>query len=83
MTKRIRKPSQKVAKLLGGRQVLVLGVQKPSDEWMAMVEACEDEYTFTMEIEEVEALEPRNLKEARGRPDWLLWVKAIEEESRL
>ena len=66
----------------GEESALVPGVQKPSDEWMAMVEGCEDEYTFTMEIEEVEALELRNLKEARGCPDWLLWEKAIEEDLR-
>ena len=32
------------------------------------------------EMRESEALEPRNLKEARGGPDWLLWEKAIKEE---
>ena len=50
---------------------------------MTVVEACEDEYAFIIEIEEAEVLKPRNLKEARGHPDWLLWEKAIEEELRL
>ena len=82
MSKRIRKPLQKVAVLLGKKQGLAPGVQKLSDEWMAVVEACEDKHAFAIQIEEAEALEPRNLKEARGRPDWLLWEKAIEEELR-
>ena len=66
MSKRIRKPSQKVTVLLGEKQGLAPGVQKPSDEWMAVVEACEDEYAFVTEIEEAEALKLRNLKEAKG-----------------
>ena len=65
--------------LLGEKQGLALGIQKPSDEWMAVVEACEDEHAFATEIEEAEVLKLRNLKEARGHPDWLLWEKAIEE----
>ena len=44
------------------------------------MEACEDEHTFTTEIPEAEALEPRNLKEAKSHSDWLLWERAIEEE---
>ena len=56
------------------------GVQKPSDDWMAVVEACEDEHAFVIEVQEAEALEPRNLKEVKGHSDWLLWEKAIEEE---
>ncbi|KDR64888.1 hypothetical protein GALMADRAFT_82558 [Galerina marginata CBS 339.88] len=32
------------------------------------------------EISEAEALEPRTLAEAKARPDWKLWEKAIEEE---
>ena len=81
-SKRIRKPSQNVSVLLGKKQGLALEVQKPSDEWMAVVEACKDEHAFATQIEEAEALKPRNLKEARGRPDWLLWEKAIEKELR-
>ena len=81
-TKRIRKPSHEVAKLLDGNRALAPGVQKPSDDWTAVVEACEDEVVFAMEVQEAEALEPRNLKEAKSRSDWLLWKKAIEEELR-
>ena len=39
-----------------------------------------DEYTLAAEISEAEALEPQTLKEAKLRPDWLLWEKAINEE---
>jgi hypothetical protein len=39
-----------------------------------------DEYCMVAEMSESEALEPRDLKEARSRPDWLLWEKAIHEE---
>ena len=81
-TKRIRKPSHKVAKLLDGNQALAPGVQKPSDDWTAIVEACKDELVFAMGVQEAEALEPRNLKEAKSRSDWLLWEKVIEEELR-
>ena len=66
--------------MLGGNQVLAPGVQKPSDNWTAVVEACEDEHAFATEVQEAEALEPRNLKEAKSRSDWSLWERAIEEE---
>ena len=39
-----------------------------------------DEYCMIAEMRESEALEPRDLKEARSGPDWLLWEKAIKEE---
>lgn len=35
------------------------------------------------EISEAEALEPRSLAEAKRRPDWPLWEKAIHEELAL
>jgi len=38
------------------------------------------EYALAAEISELEALEPRTLTEARGRADWPLWEKAVEEE---
>jgi hypothetical protein len=41
------------------------------------------EYAMVAEISEAEALEPRNLKEAKARPDWPLWEKAIEEELKV
>ena len=47
---------------------------------MAIVEACEDELVFVTEVQEAEALEPRNLKEAMSQSDWPLWERAIEEE---
>jgi len=38
------------------------------------------EYALAAITSDAEALEPRTLKEARERPDWPLWEKAIEEE---
>jgi len=38
------------------------------------------EYIFAAETADVEALEPHMLTEAKCRPDWPLWEKAIEEE---
>jgi Reverse transcriptase (RNA-dependent DNA polymerase) len=45
-------------------------------DWMMVV----DEYALAAEISKAEALEPRNLAEAKARPDWPLWEKAIQEE---
>jgi hypothetical protein len=39
-----------------------------------------DEIALAAEISDTEALEPRNLTEAKSRPDWRLWEKAIEDE---
>jgi transposase InsO family protein len=38
------------------------------------------EYVLVAEIAAAEALEPSTLAEAKCRPDWSLWEKAIEEE---
>src|ERR1700678_1302435 len=86
--KRVRKPSKKIADLLGGqgswstssKSTLAPGMQQPSPDWTASVEKCADEYAFVAETSNAEALEPRSLKEAQSRPDWPLWEKAIEEE---
>jgi hypothetical protein len=43
----------------------------------------EEEYTIAAEISELEALEPRSSAEAKQRPDWPLWEKAIQEELAL
>ncbi|PPQ83525.1 hypothetical protein CVT26_004100 [Gymnopilus dilepis] len=45
-----------------------------------MVGEGDEEYGLAAEISEAEALEPRNVREARRRPDWPLWEKAIQEE---
>ena len=87
-SKRLRKPSQKVADLLAGKgtwsadspkTALAPGVQQPTD-WAASAVGCEDEYALLAEVGQAEALEPRNLGEAKKRPDWPLWEKAIQEE---
>jgi transposase InsO family protein len=38
------------------------------------------EHTFMADTADAEALEPRTLAEAKRRPDWLWWEKAILEE---
>src|SRR5258708_2256398 len=38
------------------------------------------EHVFMAETADSEALEPHSLPEAKRRPDWLLWEKAIQEE---
>ena len=38
------------------------------------------EHTFIAETSDAEALEPWTLAEAKRRPDWLWWEKAILEE---
>jgi len=38
------------------------------------------EFVFAAETADAEALEPRTLAEAKRRPDWPQWEKAIEEE---
>ena len=38
------------------------------------------EVALVAETSDVEALEPRNLTEAKRRPDWPLWEQAIQEE---
>ena len=86
--KHVRKLSRKITDLLEGRgswsttskTPLAPGVQQPSDDWMASVEECEEEYAFLAATSEAEALEHRSLAEAQKRPDWPLWEKAIEEE---
>ena len=88
LDKRVRKPTKKIADLLGGRgswstaakPALAPGVQQPSDDWTASVSECDDEHAFAAETSSAEALEPWSLSEAKKRSDWPLWEKAIEEE---
>lgn len=52
--------------------------------WSAAFEALEDsewlEHILVAEIAAAEAIEPCTLAEAKRRPDWPLWEKAINEE---
>ncbi|KDQ50076.1 hypothetical protein JAAARDRAFT_51462 [Jaapia argillacea MUCL 33604] len=41
------------------------------------------EYVLVAEIGEVEALEPKNLAEAKGGPDWLEWENPINDEPKM
>jgi len=81
-----------------GQKAAMCGVQLPPDElpkpqeqvlegegileW-SMAADFMDEYALVAEISETEVLEPRNLAEAKSRPDWPLWEKAIEEELKV
>ena len=81
-----------------GQKAAMHGVQLPPDEppkpqepvlegegtseWMMAADFA-DEYALAAEISEIEALEPRSLAEAKSRPDWPLWEKAIEEELKV
>jgi hypothetical protein len=48
---------------------------------LELLEDFEDfEQAFVAETADAEALEPHSLAEAKRRPDWPLWEKAIEEE---
>src|SRR6266404_5693883 len=52
--------------------------------WVAVIDELEDtdgmEYAFAAVTANAEALEPCSLAEAKRRPDWPLWEKAIHEE---
>src|SRR6202522_752242 len=89
---RIRKPSQRVRELLEGQatwsnrskaQKVFPRIQLPTadeadtNDWATNAI---DEYAFAAETTNSEALEPQILNEAKSRPDWKLWEKAIEEE---
>ena len=88
VSKRVRKPSKKIIDLLEGegswslksKKKLAPGIQQPSEDWAASVGDFEEELAFAAETSNAEALEPRSLAEARKRPDWPLWEKAIHEE---
>jgi len=57
------------------------GVQLSTREQDVEGEAdCADEYALAAEISETKALELRDLAEAKKRPDWPLWEKAIHKE---
>src|SRR6266571_7859851 len=56
------------------------GVWAAESAFAALEESEWLEHVLTAEVAEAEALEPRSLAEAKRRPDWLLWEKAIEEE---
>ena len=51
-----------------------------SEDWATSTSGYIEEYVFAAEVAGSEALEPQSLKEAKARPDWPLWEKAIEEE---
>jgi hypothetical protein len=57
------------------------GVWSVEDGMPTLLEDFEGlEYAFAAETADAEALEPRSLDEAKRRPEWPLWEKAIEEE---
>jgi len=50
-----------------------LGGEGGASEWTMAADFTE-EYALAAEMSETEALEPRNLAEAKSRPDWPLWT---------
>ena len=91
----IRKPTKRVQDLLEGNatwtnkskaQKVFPGVQLPTKipennadvaDWATNAI---DELALAAETTNSEALEPQSLSEAKSRPDWKMWEKAIEEE---
>ena len=67
--KHILNPSLKAYKILKGKAVVLA----EDLDWAEV-------HVITAEIEEMETLEPSNLKEAMRRTDWELWKKVMEEE---
>jgi hypothetical protein len=68
---------------LSKAQKVFPGVQLPTSKEADIVEWATDvvdEYALAVETNNSEALEPQTLNEAKSRPDWKLWEKAIEEE---
>ncbi|KAG5715707.1 hypothetical protein E4T56_gene198 [Termitomyces sp. T112] len=51
-------------------------------DWMMLIDdgSFLEEYALAAEIADAEGLEPRSVAEAKRRPDWKLWEKAIEDE---
>ncbi|KAK0459897.1 hypothetical protein IW261DRAFT_1288875, partial [Armillaria novae-zelandiae] len=88
-------PSQRIQDILDGKgtnsakpadPVIASGVQLPTileaegmAEWTMAADFI-DEYAMVAEMSEAEALEPKSLSEAKNRPDWPLWERAIQEE---
>ena len=94
-TTRIRKPTKRIQDLLEGNatwtnkskaQKVFPGVQLPTKipendadvaDWATNAI---DELALAAETTNSEVLEPQSLSEAKSRPDWKMWEKAIEEE---
>jgi hypothetical protein len=60
--------------IVGGAWTTADGLPALREDWEGA------EAAFVAETADAEALEPRTLAEAKRRPDWPLWEKAIEEE---
>lgn len=58
----------------GGAWIVVDGTSALLEDFTGL------EHTFMAETADSEALEPRSLTEAKRRPDWSLWEKAIDDE---
>jgi len=71
MTRGIQLPT------LNANKQVIEGEGQP--EWLMSIDPG-DEIALAAKISETEALEPRNLTEAKSQPDWPLWEKAIEDE---
>jgi hypothetical protein len=63
-----------VDNIVGGAWTIEEGMPALREDWDSV------ETTFVTETADSEVLELRSLAEAKRRPDWPLWEKAIEEE---
>jgi len=83
------RPSDSV--ITHGIQALTIVAEEPScvlegegqSDWMMWADFITnlvEEHAMAAKIREAEALEPRTLAEAKHRPDWPLWEKAINKE---
>ena len=96
LTKRVRRPTQYVCDIregvgsatgLTGKNKLPPGLQAPPPDsppkasvvWESEIDGL-TVHAFAAIMADVEGLEPRNLVEARRRPEWLKWDSAIKEE---
>jgi hypothetical protein len=67
-------PTNEDGEEAGGVWVIIDGAPALLDDYEGL------KHTFMAETADAEALEPHTLTEAKRRPDWLWWEKAIEEE---
>jgi hypothetical protein len=75
------KPSHHMCDLLLGKGVTSITKAGGVDPTLKSAkDAARIELIFAAKMLEAKALEPRTLAEAKRRPDWHLWEKAIQEE---
>ncbi|KAJ8508349.1 hypothetical protein ONZ45_g9375 [Pleurotus djamor] len=90
-SKRVRKPSKRVQDLLTGvgqassrprDPKIPAGVQLPTPEPDDdhIPGAFSAEFAMVADMKELVAIDPKDLADAKSRPDWLLWKEAMGDE---